>query len=119
MRIKVLATEVWAREKMKQVEAVAMQSETITTGRPPSRHWATMLRPRTTHSTTAKNSEANRLRQRLVVQGLVVTRRAMSPPLLQQTAAQATSRPPRRAADVAGSRRVALLPRLDRIRAAG
>jgi hypothetical protein len=47
-----------------------------------------------------------------VVQGLVVTRRAMSPPLLQHTAAEATSRAPRRAADVAGSRRVALLPRL-------
>jgi hypothetical protein len=40
----------------------------------------------------------------------------MSPPLLQQTAAQATSRAPRRVAGVAGSRRVALVPRLLLIR---
>ena len=38
MRMSVLATDVWASEKMKHVEAVAMQSATITTGRPPSRH---------------------------------------------------------------------------------
>jgi hypothetical protein len=36
-----------------------------------------------------------------VVQGVVVTRRAMSPPLLQQTAAQATRSAPRRVAGVA------------------
>src|SRR5213594_4436955 len=98
MRISVLATEVCASEKMKHVEASAMQTATATTGRPPSRHWATMLRRRTIQSTTARKIEAERLRHRLVVHGLVVTRRAMRPPLLQQTAAQATSRAPRRVA---------------------
>src|SRR2546425_11037694 len=83
---------------MKHVEASAMQTATATTGRPPSRHWATMLRRRTIQSTTARKIEAERLRHRLVVHGLVVTRRAMRPPLLQQTAAQATSRAPRRVA---------------------
>ena len=78
-----------------------MQTATATSGGPPSRHCARMLRPRTIDSTTARKSEAKRLRQRLVVQGVVVTRRAMSPPLLQHTAAQATSRAPRREAGVA------------------
>src|SRR5439155_6155681 len=119
MRIRLLATEVCASENRKHVEASAMQTATATTGRPPSRHWARMLRRRAIHRTTTRKSEANRLRQRLVVHGLVVTRRAMRPPLLQQTAAQATSRAPRREAGVASSRRVALLPILDRIRAAG
>src|SRR6267142_4098241 len=64
-----------------------------------------MPRPRSIHRTTARNNEAKRLRHRLVVQGLVVTRRAMSPPLLQHIAAQATSRAPRRLAGVAESRR--------------
>jgi hypothetical protein len=49
----------------------------------------------------ARKSEANTLRQRLVVQGLVPTSRTMSPPLLQHTAAQATSKAPRRVAGVA------------------
>src|SRR6266849_7261347 len=64
-----------------------------------------MLQPRTIHRTRARKSEAKRLRHRLVVQGLVVTRRAMSPPLLQHIAAQATSSTPRRVAGAAGSRR--------------
>ena len=92
----VLATDVCASEKMKHVEAVAMHTATMRTGRPPSRHSAKIPRRRTTRSTTVRKSEAKRPRQRLVVQGLVVTRRATSPPLLQQTAAQATSRAPRR-----------------------
>src|SRR3989442_8944210 len=95
---------------MKNVEASAMQTATATTGRPPSRHWATMLRRRAIHRTTTRKSEAKRLRHRLVVHGLVVTRRAMRPPLLQQTAAQATSRAPRRAAGVAPSRPLAVPP---------
>jgi hypothetical protein len=56
----------------------------------------------------ARKIDASRLRHRLVVQGLVVTRRTKSDPLLQKTAAAATSRAPRRAADVAGSRRAAI-----------
>src|SRR5712691_3660608 len=100
MRISVLATDVCASEKMKHVEASAMHTATTRTGRPPPRHCATIPRPRTTHSTRLRKSEAKTLRHRLVVQGLVVTRRAMSPPLLQQTAAQATSRTPRRLAGV-------------------
>src|SRR6267142_6840097 len=96
MRRSVLATEVCASDRMKHVEASAMHVAAITTGKPPWRHCATMLRPRTIHSTTPRNSEAKRLRHRLVVQGLVATRRAMSPPLLQHTAAQATNRAPRR-----------------------
>src|SRR5712692_4862638 len=107
MRINVLATDVCASEKMKHVEASAMHTATTRTGRPPPRHCAKIPRPRTTHSTRLRKSEAKTLRHRLVVQGLVVTRRAMSPPLLQQTAAQATSRTPRRLEGVAGSRRVA------------
>src|SRR5215472_16166582 len=101
MRIRVLATDVYASEKMKHVEASAMQAATATIGRPPSRHWATMPRPPTIRSTTARNIVAKTLRQRLVVHDVVVTRRAMSPPLLQHTAAQATSRAPR---DPAASR---------------
>src|SRR5256885_9884340 len=92
---------------MKHVEASAMQTATATTGRPPSRHWATMLRRRTIQSTTARKIEAERLRHKLVVHGLVVTRRAMRPPLLQQTAAQGTSRAPR---PVAGGRLIPPLP---------
>src|SRR5437879_11217698 len=80
---------------MKHVEASAMQTATATTGRPPSRHWATMLRRRAIQSTTARKIEAETLRHRLVVHGLVVTRRAMRPPLLQQTAAPPTPRHPR------------------------
>src|SRR5439155_281028 len=38
----------FAREKMKHVEAVAMQTATIRTGRPPSRHSAKIPRRRTT-----------------------------------------------------------------------
>src|SRR5215470_8902613 len=115
----VLATDVYASEKMKHVEAAAMQEATSTTGQPPSRHCATMLRRRTTDRSAARKSEAKTLRQRLVVQGLVPTSRTMSPPLLQHTAAQATSRAPRRVAGVACSRRVALLAILDRMWAAG
>src|SRR5882672_3014144 len=107
MRINVLATEVWASEKMKHVEASAMHAATARTGRPPSRHCAKMLRRATVHNTALRNTDANRLRHRLVVHGLVVTSRAMSPPLLQHTAAQPTSKAPRRAAGIAGSRRVA------------
>src|SRR2546429_6555856 len=98
----VLATDVCAREKMKHVEAVAMHTATIRTGRPPSRHSAKIPRRRTTRSTRVRKSEAKRPRQRLVVHGPVATRRAMSPPLLQQTEAKATSRATRR---VAGARR--------------
>src|SRR5262249_12470497 len=65
------------------------------------------------------NSAAKTLRQRLVVQGLVLTSRTMRPPLLQHTAAQATSIAPRRVTGVASSRRVALLAILDRIWVAG
>src|SRR2546425_6417807 len=96
MRISVLATDVRDSAKMKHVEAVAMHTAAIRTGAPPSRHCATMLRRRTIHSTRARNSDAKRPRHRLVVHGPVVTRRAMSPPLLQHTAAQATNKAPRR-----------------------
>src|SRR5690349_19628052 len=104
---------------MKHVEAAAMHEATITTGRPPWRHCETMLRPRTIDSRMLRKSAAKTLRQRLVVQGLVPTSRTMRPPLLQHTAAQATSRAPRRVAGVACSRRVALLAILDRMWAAG
>src|SRR5882724_246119 len=100
MRIKVLATDVCASEKRKHVEASAMQTATATTGAPPSRHCAKMPRRRAIHRTTPRKSDAKRLRHKLVVQGPVVTRRAIRPPLLQQTAAQATSRAPRRVAGV-------------------
>src|SRR6185436_1370352 len=106
MRISVLATEVCAREKMKHVEASAMHEATSRTGRPPSHHCATMLRRRATLSTTARHTEAKTLRHRLVVHGSVCTRRTMRPPLLQHSAAAATSRAPRRAAGIAGAGRV-------------
>src|SRR5262245_22717304 len=105
MRMSVLATDVWASERMKHVEASAMHKATATTGRPPSRHCATIPRPRTIQSTRARKTDAKKLRHRVVVQALVVTRRAMSPPLLQHNAAQATSRAPRRASGVVGARR--------------
>jgi hypothetical protein len=92
----VLATDVWASEKMKHVEASAMHEATSRTGRPPSRHCAKMLRRRTTLRTTARTTEAKTLRHRLVVQESVWTRRTMRPPLLQHTAAAATRRAPRR-----------------------
>src|SRR5262245_8035617 len=97
MRMRVLATVVWASEKMKHVEASDMHAATVNTGSPPSRHCAPIHRPRTACRTTARKSAANELRQRLVVQGSVLTRRTMSPPLLQQSAAAATKRAPRRA----------------------
>src|SRR5262245_17474264 len=96
MRMSVLATVVCASEKMKHVEASDMHAATRNTGRPPSSHWAPIHRPRTACRTTARNSAANELRQRLVVHGSVLTRRTMSPPLLQQSAAAATNRAPRR-----------------------
>src|SRR5260370_27268239 len=103
-----LLAHVWcAGEKRTDVEASEMRPARARPGAPPPRHCAKIPRPRTTHSTRLRKSEAKTLRHRLVVQGLVVTRRAMSPPLLQQTAAQATSRTPRRLEGVAGSRRVA------------
>src|SRR4030095_12481185 len=86
---------------MKRVEASAMQVATTTTGRPPSRHCATMLRRRAIHSSTVRKSEADRARQRAVVQGVVETRRTIGPPLLQQMEAHATSSAPRRAVWVA------------------
>lgn len=107
MRINVLATDVCASEKMKHVEAMAMHAATARTGRPPSRHCAKMLRRPAVHNTRLGNNDANRLRHRLVVHGLVVTSLAMSPPLLQHTAAHPTSRAPRRAAGMGESRRVA------------
>src|SRR5262249_36249123 len=107
MRISVLATDVWASEKTKHVEDTAMHTAAATTGRPPSRHCATIPRPRITQSTSARNTEAKKLRHRLVVQGDVPTRRTMSDPLLQHSAAQATRSAPRRVASVAGSRHVA------------
>src|SRR5215467_11736214 len=106
MRISVLATEVCASEKTKHVDDSAMQTAAATTGAPPSRHCATMPRPRINQSTSPRDSEAKKLRHRLVVQGDVPTRRTMSDPLLQHTAAQATSNAPRRVAS-AGSRHVA------------
>src|SRR4030095_5303281 len=101
MRMSVLATVVCGSEKMKHVDASAMHAATTKTGRPPSRHCATIDRPRATGSTSARNTAAKRLRHRLVVQGAVLTRRTMSPPLLQHNAAAATKRAPRRAAGVA------------------
>src|SRR6266849_5901597 len=74
-----------------------------------------MLQPRTIHRTRTRKSEAKRLRHRLVVQGLVVTRRAMSPPLLQHNAAPATSRAPRRAAS--GSETAVMSERANRAHA--
>src|SRR5262245_42373409 len=106
MRMRVLATVVWASEKMKHVEASDMHAATMNTGRPPSRHCAPIHRPRTRCRTTARNSAANELRQRLVVHGSVLTRRTMSPPLLQQSAAAATKRAPRRAGGAAEDRSV-------------
>src|SRR5437899_9668825 len=90
MRSSVLATDVWASEKMKHVEDTAIHIAAITTGIPPSRHCPTMPRPRTSQRTSARNTEAKKLRHRLVVQGGVATRRTMSAPLLQHSAAQAT-----------------------------
>src|SRR5262249_10355948 len=107
MRISVLATEVWASEKTKHVEDTAMHTAAATTGRPPSRHCATIPRPRITQSTSARKTEAKKLRHRFVVQGDVPTRRTISDPLLQHRAAQATRSAPRRVASVAGSRHVA------------
>src|SRR5256885_16768364 len=91
----VLATEVCASDRMKHVEASAMHVAATATGRPPWRHCATMLRPRLIQSTTPRNSEAKKLRHRLVVQGLVATRRGVRPPLLPHTAAQTTNNAPR------------------------
>src|SRR5882724_5158606 len=91
---------------MKHVEAMAMHEATSRTGRPPSYHCAKMLRRRTALRTTARTTEAKRLRHRLVVQESVWTRRTMRPPLLQHTAAAATRRAPRRAAGIAGARSV-------------
>src|SRR5262245_57094760 len=86
---------------MKHVEASAMQVATTRTGRPPSRHCATMLRRRAIQSSTVRKSDADRPRQSAVVHGVVETSRTMSPPLLQQMEAHATSSAPRRAAWVA------------------
>src|SRR5262245_18788273 len=106
MRMSVLATVVWASEKMKHVEASDIHAATRNTGRPPSRHCAPIHRPRTACRTTARNSAANELRQRLVVHRSVLTRRTMSPPLLQHSAAAATKRAPRRADGAAAGRSV-------------
>src|SRR2546426_4042388 len=92
---------------MKHVEDTAIHIAAITTGIPPSRHCPTMPRPRTSQRTSARNTEAKKLRQRLVVRGGVATRRTMSARLLQHSAAEATSTAPRRVASVAGSRHVA------------
>src|SRR2546425_8369761 len=107
MRISVLATDVCASEKMKHVEDTAMHTAAAGPGPPPSRHCATIPRRRAIQRTSARKSDAKRLRHRLVVHGLVPTRRTMSAPLLQQIAAQATSSAPRRVAGVEGSRHVA------------
>src|SRR5437762_2365437 len=94
----VFATDVCAREKMKQVDATDMHTATAKTGRPPSRHSATMLRRWRNDNTSARKTDAKTLRQKLVVHGVVATSRAISAPLLQQMAAQATRRTPRRVA---------------------
>src|SRR2546422_1683027 len=103
MRISVLETDVCASEKMKHVEAPAMHTAAASTGSPPCRHCATMLRRPAALSTTDRKIDAKKLRQKLVVHGLVVTRRAMRPPVLQQIAADATSSAPRRLGAVIGS----------------
>src|SRR5688572_18865882 len=95
MRISVLATDVYASDRMKHVDATAMQTAARTRG---PRQCLKIPGPRTIQSAAARKSEAKRLRHRLVVHGLVVTRRAMRPPLLQHIAAHATSRAPRRVA---------------------
>src|SRR5439155_299150 len=79
MRISVLATDVWASEKMKHVEDTAIHIAAITTGIPPSRHCPTMPRPRTRQRTSARNTEAKKLRHRLVVQGGSATSQLSSP----------------------------------------
>ena len=101
MRISVLATDVWASEKMKHVDASAMHAATSQTGRPPSPPLRDDAAAAGRLSTSGQERrEAKKLRHRLVVQGSVRTRRTMSPPLLQHSAAAATSRAPRRAAGV-------------------
>src|SRR5207244_11534781 len=94
-------------EQTQHAEDTARQTPAATTGHPPSRHCQTIPRPRTSQSTSARNSAAKKLRHRVAVQGGVPTRRTMSDPLLQHSAAQATSSTPRRVAGVAGSRHVA------------
>src|SRR5687768_214527 len=94
MRMSVLATEVCASEKTKHVEAIAMHAATASIGRPPARHCATIPRRRAIDSTTARKVEAKRPRQRLVVHGVVASSRTRREPLLQHTAAPATSSAP-------------------------
>src|SRR6267142_3270422 len=101
MRMSVLATEVCASDRMKQVEDSDMHAATATPGAPSARHWVTIERRSTADRASARNAEANTLRHRFVVHGPVATRRAMRAPLLQHIAAHATNTAPRRVAATA------------------
>ena len=108
----VFATEVRARAMMKHVEAVAKQAAIRTPGQPVWRTTAAS-RPRSTMATAAERNVApNTERQNTVVHGSVVIRRANRPPLLQQSAAVATSQKPRRRALPCAPSRARASPKL-------
>src|SRR6185503_1567988 len=103
MRMRVLATEVCASDRMKHVEDSDMHAATRAPGAPSPRHCVTIDRRLTIDSASARKTAAKRLRQTFVVHGLVPTRRAMRAPLLQQMAAHATNAAPRRVAATAAT----------------
>jgi len=101
----VFATEVRARAMMKHVEAVAKQAAMSTPGHPVWRTTGASLPRRAMVTATERNAAPNTERQNTVVHGSVVIRRVNRPPLLQQSAAAATSqKPSRRALPCAPSR---------------
>src|SRR5258705_7000093 len=90
------ATDVRARAMMKHTEAVAKQEAISTPGQPASRT-TTASRPRRAIATAEKRKTAQKTdRQKTVVHESVETRRSMRPPVLQQSAAAATSQKPTR-----------------------
>ena len=97
----VFATEVRARAMMKYIEAVAKHEAISTPGQPISRT-TTASRPRRAITTAEKRNTAQKTdRQKTVVHESVETRWAMRPPVLQQSAAAATSQKPARRAEPA------------------
>jgi hypothetical protein len=81
---------------MKHIDAVAKHEAISTPGQPISRT-TTASRPRRAMATAEKRKTAQKTdRQKTVVHGSVETRRVMRPPVLQQSAAPATSQKPAR-----------------------
>src|SRR5262249_47011680 len=94
--ISVFATEVRDSAMMKAVEAMAKHVAMASPGQPASRT-TPASRPRWVTITAPDRKAAQKTeRQKMVVHGSVPASLAMSPPLLQQSAAAVTSPTPRR-----------------------